>query len=76
MLFSDLGRASENLKPGQFNKEDQRPGTVPRVKKYDFGGESGMFDLGSRNMILGVSQACLYLGSRSTILEVSQACLT
>jgi hypothetical protein len=27
------------LKPGQ-PREDERPGTVPRVKKYDFGGEA------------------------------------
>ena len=39
MLMTDLGRASENLRPGQSNKDDQRPGTVPRVKKYDFGGQ-------------------------------------
>ena len=45
--FSDLGRASENLKPGQSNKEDKRPGTVPRVKKFDFGGEPALPSLGS-----------------------------
>ncbi|KAL8592685.1 hypothetical protein ACOMHN_037625 [Nucella lapillus] len=35
--MTDLGRASENLRPGQSGKENQRPGTVPRVKKFDFG---------------------------------------
>ena len=35
---------------------------VPGVEKYDFGGESGMFDLGSRSMIVEVSQACLTEG--------------